>query len=1335
MRKFLFITIWMIVLPCCFTRGQDEPMPRLRIAANGRYLMTADGAPFFWLGDTGWLLLTKLTREETDRYLDHRQKKGFNVIQVMVLHGLQDATAAGAKALENGDITRPLVTGTNSYWDQVDYVVKKAAEKGIYVALVPIWGGVVKSGHIDAAKAKVYASFLAERYKTNSNIIWMNGGDIKGTDSLRTWEAIGATLREKDPDHLITFHPRGRASSSFWFHQDSWLDFNSVQSGHRSYAQDTSKGDLHYGEDNWKYIRDDYKRTPVKPVLDAEPSYEHIPYGLHDTTLPRWQDKDIRRYAYWSVFAGACGFTYGDNSVMQFLQPTDKGSAYGARDPWYQAIGDPGAGQMQYLKKLMLSRPYFERVPDGSLIVSQGLRYNHLAATRGRRYAFIYTYSGDPFQCRLGKIEGAFVRAAWYDPRNGQEQHIGVFPNLGIHTFTPPETGKDWVLILDGADSKKDVYLFTSFREPATDGLYFLYSHDGYHWTDLGGGWLPPAIGEKKIMRDPSMAQGADGVWHLVWTCGWNGDKGFGYASSKDLIHWSEQEFISVMAKEPDAFNVWAPEIFYEKDSSQFIIIWATTIPFRFAKGQEDEKNNHRLYYTTTKDFKTWSPAKLFYDPGYSIIDATLVQRGEGDYVLVFKDNTRMQRNIKVAFGNRPEGPFHDDSPAFTPEFTEGPTVARVGKDYLIYFDSYRAKKYGAMCTKDFKTFTDLTDSVSVPAGHKHGTIVMTDEETLDKLTAFAQDTDAPRDIVHYSGSTLSNVDYHHGQLKPAVGVHNIQVFRANREHPEWADGSGWTYNHAPMLAYWNDHFYLEYLSDQTGESVPPGQTLLLTSKNGTDWGKPVVLFPPYKVPDGTTKEGHPGVAKDLYAVMHQRMGFYVSKKHRLLALGFYGICLDPHDDPNDGKGIGRVVREIHADGSFGPIYFIHYNPAWNEQNTSYPFYTRSKDKGFVEDCNELMATPLMMMQWVEETDRKDPLIPLHKDYKAFNFYHLPDHRVVGLWKNALTGISKDEGKTWSPVVRAPHFVNSNAKIWGQRTSDGHYATVYNPSEFRWPLAVSTSADGLDYTNLLLVQGEISPARYGGNYKSYGPQYTRGIEEGNGIPPDGNLWVTYSMNKEDIWVASIPVPVTEKVETDVNDVFDQMPAGKELAQWNLYSPLWAPASIETDLHGSRVLTLKDADPYDFAEATRIFPVAKKLQIEFSLTPGQADHGQLQIEFQDQRNTPAVRLSFEPDGSFIAKAGARTKKMMSYQAGTTYTIRVTLNTDTRMYTVNIDGKEVLTQLFFAPVESFGHIVFRTGETRHFPTADAEAEAATDQPHAGDKTPEAWYAIHYLKTIKQ
>ena len=590
------------------------------------------------------------------------------------------------------------------------------------------------------------------------------------------------------------------------------------------------------------------------------------------------------------------------------------------------------------------------------------------------------------------------------------------------------------------------------------------------------------------------------------------------------------------------------------------------------------------------------------------------------------------------------------------------------------------------------------------------------------------------QDGVHYSGKTISNVDYHHGELAPVVGVHNIQVFRANREHPELAEDSGWTYNHAPMLAYWNKTFYLEYLSDKVGESVPPGQTLLLTSADGYRWTKPKVLFPPYRVPDGTTKEGHPGVAKDLFAVMHQRMGFYVSKKGRLLALGFYGICLDPHDDPNDGKGIGRVVREIHADGSWGPIYFIHYNPAWTIANTSFPFYTSSKDKGFVADCNELMATPLMMMQWVEETDRRDPLIPLHKDYKAFNFYHLPDGRVVGLWKNALTSISQDEGKTWSSVGRAPHFVNANAKIWGQKTSDGRYAVVYNPSEFRWPLAISTSKDGLDYTDLLLVEGEISTARYGGAYKNYGPQYTRGIVEGNGVAPGGNMWITYSMNKEDIWVGEIPVPITSTVDKDVDDVFDRLPAGKELQYWNVYSPLWAPVRIDRDKHGVRCLVLKDEDPYDFAKAERVFPVARSMQVEFAVTPAQADHGQLQIELQSEQNLPAMRLIFEPDGNFIAKAGARVKNVLKYSAGQTYVVRISLDMDTRMYTVNVNGKELFTQLFFAPVPAFGHIVFRTGEARRYPGADSPAEAWWDVKGAGDKVAAAEFFISYLKTSK-
>ena len=235
------------------------------------------------------------------------------------------------------------------------------------------------------------------------------------------------------------------------------------------------------------------------------------------------------------------------------------------------------------------------------------------------------------------------------------------------------------------------------------------------------------------------------------------------------------------------------------------------------------------------------------------------------------------------------------------------------------------------------------------------------------------------QDTVKYTGQTLVNVDYHHGQLRPAVGVHNVQIFRANREHPELAGDSGWTYNHAPMIAYWNNQFFVQYLSNPVGEHVPPGQTLLLSSKDGYNWSKPAVVFPPYKIPDGIRKEGDERVSKNLYAVNHQRMGFYVSKKNRMLVLAYYGIVLGQGDDPNDGKGIGRVVREMNRDGSYGPIYFIRYNKTWDRSKSEYPFYTSSKDKGFVEACNELLASPLMMQQWVEEADRDDPLIPLKK--------------------------------------------------------------------------------------------------------------------------------------------------------------------------------------------------------------------------------------------------------------------------------------------------------------------------------------------------------------------
>lgn len=588
------------------------------------------------------------------------------------------------------------------------------------------------------------------------------------------------------------------------------------------------------------------------------------------------------------------------------------------------------------------------------------------------------------------------------------------------------------------------------------------------------------------------------------------------------------------------------------------------------------------------------------------------------------------------------------------------------------------------------------------------------------------------QDTVRYTGTTLSNVDYHHGQLSPAMGVHNIQILRANREQPDESNGNGWTYNHAPMMAYWNNTFYLHYLSNPVGEHVPPGQTLMKTSKDGYNWTNPVIIFPPYKIPDGYKKEGREGVAKNLIAVMHQRMGFFVSKKQRLLTLAYYGIAMDDKDDPNDGKGIGRAVREIYKDGSYGPIYFIRNNASWDQKKSTYPFYTKSKDKGFVAACQELLANPLMMQQWVEEADRDDALIPIKKPYKAFSYYHLPDGRVVGLWKHALTTVIT-EGKPWpQSASRAPGFVNSNAKIWGQRTADGKYATVYNPSEYRWPLALSVSSNGLEYTNLLLVNGEVSPMRYGGNYKSYGPQYIRGILEGNGVPPDHNMWLTYSMNKEDIWVAKVPVPIVDQAPQQANDTFNTLPDQKELVLWNTFSPLWATVQVQKEADGIKYLVLKDKDRYDYARAERMIPATKKLLAEFEIMAGQNNHGRLDIEFQDKKGTPFARLTFDSTGTAIFKAGARDKNFLKYEAGKKYTLQVMLNTTNRACTINVNGKDVLNGIAFSPVAAIERVVFRTGGVRRFPDIDTPADQTYDLPQAGIPVTEAKYQISFLKT---
>ena len=277
------------------------------------------------------------------------------------------------------------------------------------------------------------------------------------------------------------------------------------------------------------------------------------------------------------------------------------------------------------------------------------------------------------------------------------------------------------------------VYLFTSFHDADQKFLRFLYSFDGYHWTNVPGTFLEANVGTNKAFRDPSLLRGPDGTFRLVWTAGWRGDQGFGCASSKDLIHWSDQKFVPVMTNEPTTVNVWAPELFYDDRQKDFIVVWASTIPGRFPDKLEKPDNNHRLYFTTTRDFTNFSPAKLFLDPGFSVIDAFILKDG-GHYVLLCKDNSRPNLNLRVAFADSPLGPWENLSAPFTEKFTEGPCALKIGGVWLIYFDAYRKKIYGAMKTRDFKTFTDITAEVSFPEGHKHGTAIQVPRAILDGL-------------------------------------------------------------------------------------------------------------------------------------------------------------------------------------------------------------------------------------------------------------------------------------------------------------------------------------------------------------------------------------------------------------------------------------------------------------------------------------------------------------------------------------------------------------------------------------------------------------------------
>lgn len=443
--------------------GLQAELPVLKVSENKRFLVKADGEPFFWLGDTAWELFHRLDREQASRYLKDRQSKGFTVVQAVALaelNGLNSPNAAGHRPLIENDPARPAVQDgpENDYWDDVDAVIDEANALGMYVGFLPTWGDKWNKAWGEGPEvftpenAAIYGEWLGSRYR-DKGLIWILGGDrpIENSKQRAIIEAMAAGLKRGDGGkHLMTFHPPGGNGSSTWFHEAGWLDFNMRQNGH---AVDFTG---HYDA-----TKVDFDRKPKKPVIDGEPLYEDHPIAFDPAKNGHSTAVDVRRPLYWDLFGGAFGHTYGHHSIWGFWDES-RAPLNLPLMPWTAALNQPGAAQMQHAKDLLLSRPFLSRIPDDSVIVPDrvttsvpGAGRYRFAGTRDSEGSFAMVYAPVPrrFQVRMDLIRGPKINAWWFNPRNGVAKAIGTFDNRAKREFMPPdaEEGQDWVLVLDDA--------------------------------------------------------------------------------------------------------------------------------------------------------------------------------------------------------------------------------------------------------------------------------------------------------------------------------------------------------------------------------------------------------------------------------------------------------------------------------------------------------------------------------------------------------------------------------------------------------------------------------------------------------------------------------------------------------------------------------------------------------------------------------------------------------------------------------------------------------------------------------------------------------------------
>jgi hypothetical protein len=457
MKRSVLTTILMLLVALTLF-SQEEPWKgpsvdfshgKLKISENHRYLVFEDGTPFFYLGDTGWELFHRPNADDAEKYLENRRAKGFTVIQAVALaefDGLNTPDYYGDKPLIDNDPLKP----NEQYFKYVDRIINKAAEKGLFIGLLPTWGDKVDKqwgiGPVIFNKENAfgYGQWIGNRYKDFKNIIWIMGGDREGGGANKpVWDALARGIKSVDRNHLMTFHPGGERSSSEWFHDSEWLDFNMCQTGHgqRSYAIYK------------RIIVRDYNLKPEKPCFDGEPRYEDHPVNWKPDVLGWFNDADIRQSLYWNLFSGSFGHTYGCHPVWQFLTPAREPIGL-ARHNWYDVLDLAGAADLIHARRLLESRPFLSRIPDQSLIVpSYYPETDYVVATRGDGYAFVYFPTGWTAEIICDKIGAKSLKAYWFDPRTGEGKFIESFPGKGRQKFTPPSGGRgnDWILVLDDA--------------------------------------------------------------------------------------------------------------------------------------------------------------------------------------------------------------------------------------------------------------------------------------------------------------------------------------------------------------------------------------------------------------------------------------------------------------------------------------------------------------------------------------------------------------------------------------------------------------------------------------------------------------------------------------------------------------------------------------------------------------------------------------------------------------------------------------------------------------------------------------------------------------------